>query len=55
MIVKYFTLHYSGAYENTLVVFTSDNGSGHAPANGRLRGKKATKLFSLLKTVSLKG
>ena len=29
-----------GAYENTVIVFSSDNGSGYAAANGRLRGKK---------------
>ena len=29
-----------GAYDNTLIIFTSDNGSGYSPANGRLRGKK---------------
>ena len=29
-----------GLDENTLVVFSSDNGSGHSDANGSLRGKK---------------
>ncbi|XP_023320884.1 arylsulfatase I isoform X2 [Eurytemora carolleeae] len=30
----------TGLDENTLVVFSSDNGSGHSDANGSLRGKK---------------
>jgi len=34
------TVNVSGTYQNTLIIFTSDNGSGYAPANGRLRGKK---------------
>ena len=27
-------------YDSTLIVFSSDNGAGYGPANGRLRGKK---------------
>jgi len=36
------TLKANGLYKNTLIVFTSDNGSGYRPANLPLRGKKGS-------------